>query len=223
MTFHIILACFYAVALVTYFHVETKPKLFPVRVTVKIFLATTYIIAAVAALLIKGVTAEYKIFILLACCFAWFGDLLLLFKKTFGIGVFFFLLSNLTIILAQTSILANTQINAGFIWVTAAVFAVVYGGLLVLQITKFCTFGKYAVPLNIYIAVMTLSGLIGIALAIFGASIFTAVFGCGVALFMVSDYLLGAHLFKFKTNKVLIANSAFYFSGMFLIALSLVF
>jgi len=222
MTFYIIIGCVYAVALITYFFVETKPKLFAARATDKIFMATLYLTVAASAIFTKALET-YKIFIFTACCFAWFGDLFLLFKKTFGVGVVFFLLTNLAVISAETVILANMQVSGGFIWVCSLALIAVYGVLVAMQITKFCSFGKYVVPLNIYIFLMTLSGSIGVALAIFGTGIFTALFGIGVTLFMISDYLLGAYLFKFKVYKVLISNSAFYFTGVFLIALSPLF
>lgn len=222
MIFYIIIGCVYTAALITYFFVETKPKLFAARVTDKIVMATLYLIVAASAVFTKEIEL-YKILIFAACCFAWFGDLFLLFKKTFGVGVVFFLLSNITVISAETVILASMQVSGGFIWVTSLVLIAVYGVLVVMQITKFCSFGKYIVPLNIYIFIMTLSGSIGVALAIFGTGVFTALFGIGVTLFMISDYLLGAYLFKFKVKKVLVSNSAFYFTGIFLIALSLLF
>lgn len=221
--FQLILMCVYIAALGAYIFVKSDPKLFALRVIVKMTLAAIYLaLAVVNAFYGKGQTF-FKVAVIIACAFAFAGDLLLLFKKTFMLGVSCFFLANLTLLSSEAGFISNLALAFGDFALAAVVFLVFFGGLAAMQLTGLISFGKRTVPLNIYIAVSSLSGSLGLALAFKGFGLMSSLLGLGAALFMVSDYIYGAYVYKFKSRVVSAANSVFYFSGMFLVALSSAF
>ncbi len=223
-TYQTIITVVYALLLFSYFFVETRKELFPYRVAIKIVLASTYLILSVVNTLLTG--NEYTIFKILVCVaafFAWFGDTFLLFKKMERVGVLSFLIANIMLIISEMNLIANTSLTFGEVWWAILIVVGLYGALLFLQFIKFVDFGKETIPLNVYIFTMTVTGSIGLTLAFSNISTLLWLFGLGVAFFMVSDYCLGAYLYKGRPKTMLVLNSASYFTGMLLIALSLGF
>lgn len=224
-TFQVILICLYVVFLVLYCFVKTRPKLARARIFAKLVLATIYLSLALANLFTSGIYPFpfFKTAVCLACVFAWAGDCLLLSKRTFAAGVAGFFVANLLLISAEVDLMGKINLGLGDFLGAAIIFVIFYGGLAVMQMGGFISFGKRVLPLNVYIATATLSGSLGLMLACNGNNIFYALFGIGAGLFMVSDYLMGAYLYKFKIPVFTVANSILYFSGMFMVALSLAF
>lgn len=221
--YQIVLSAVYILALVSYFFIETRDK-FTARVVVKVFLATTYLTIAAINFFDTAEVAldKFKLLVLIGCFFAWFGDVFLLFKKYFGVGVGFFMIANLCM-LASCFVAVVEYASFAQVWWSILVFVAVFGFFIISQLTKMITLGKFKVLLNCYIAVMTVCGSLGIALACSGAGVTMTLFGIGIALFMVSDYFLGAYMFFKKVSPALVTNSATYFIGLLLIALSLAF
>ena len=80
--------------------------------------------------------------------------------------------------------------------------------------------GKMKFPMLLYLSSITTHGLMGVAIMIFVPELF--LLGFGSLLFFISDLVLTLDRFVFKNKWSLRANSAFYFTGMLLIVLSMV-
>ena len=75
--------------------------------------------------------------------------------------------------------------------------------------------------LNVSLCILSLHGSLGAVLAAVCPSPSIKIFGAGVFLMMISDYILSVHKFKHGANWILRCNSASYFVGTLLAALSL--
>ena len=72
-----------------------------------------------------------------------------------------------------------------------------------------------------YLCCVALQGSLGAVRAAVCPSPGVKLFGAGVFLMMISDYILSVHKFKLGANWILRCNSASYFVGTLLAALSL--
>ena len=86
--------------------------------------------------------------------------------------------------------------------------------------TKWVDLGDKVGLALFYLLTVTLHGLMGLLAALLVPGAHTLLLGIGLALFMVSDYFLLVYKFKSKRKRALRANSACYFLGMMLVALS---
>jgi hypothetical protein len=71
-----------------------------------------------------------------------------------------------------------------------------------------------------YMFTVTLHGLMGLMTAILLPDTHNLLLGIGLALFMVSDYFLVIYKYRSKQKRMLRCNTACYFLGMMLVALS---
>lgn len=216
--YHIVICIIYGLFLASYLVVETK-NILPLRATNKILLASTYFLLALASALAVGFS-ELTVIIVVALFLALLGDCLLLFKKIFGVGVVFFLLSNIAFLVTEMTVLVQMQVTLKESWWAFLIFISFWGLLLFLNRIEFVSFGKYTIPLLVYIAVMTVTGSLGMVIAVNSQNVNQLLIGIGLFLFMISDYFLGAYMFKAKKHTLLRVNSLTYFVGIFLVALS---
>lgn len=206
----------YCLCLISYMIIEVKDN-FKKRAINKIILAALFMSFASIIYFCNYQFSNIQGLLLISMFFAFLGDIILLFK--FKIGASSFLICNIFLMIYQILILSNVQINiTSLIW-TIPIYLILYFTFLIVSHKYSFNFNKKQIPIYMYLSCMTTNGLLATI------TLFTKqnniLFSLGVILFMISDYLLITYKFKFKKNLLLQLNSCFYFTGMLLIALSL--
>ncbi len=217
--FAVILSVLYACLLFFYFFIEVRP-LKKARIVVKSLMAFLYL--AFAALNFALYYSGYlQALIMAALFFNAAGDILLVTsqKNTVrGACCFFvgacFLSAAMIITLSQAKIEPLNTLWGIFFGV------LIIAAALILQHKGFISFGKITFITNIYVAGVTLMGSLALICLISLGSAGGYLLSSGCLLFTLSDYLLILYMFKSKKSPLLVSNSASYFSGMWLIALS---
>ena len=102
----------------------------------------------------------------------------------------------------------------------AAVFLLFWGTTMLLYQKEFIDFSSVRI-FPAYLFSVSMHGSLGAVLAAVCPSPGVKLFGAGVFLMMISDYILSVHKFKHGANWILRCNSASYFVGTLLAALSL--
>lgn len=152
--------------------------------------------------------------------FAALGDLFLVFMddspKYFVAGV-------LSFACASTVLSVYAIIVYGWSFYTLIPFAAFTILNVVCQVKKAYSFGSNVVYLNIYSVCVSFCGSLGLVTAIAAGGVRAALFGVGCFMYMCSDVCLGIYLLKCRKTALDIVNTALYFPGMLLIALSLLF
>lgn len=206
----------YLVTMFCYFFSETSGN-FKRRVVNKIILASLFLLYFLIAFNKNYNAASFHFIAVTAFIFAWLGDVFLLFS--FFKGGIMFMVSNILFFIYQILLCGVLGLTFNRIWWFLLIFSACWG-LFLLLYKK----GWLKIPMKIfifYIATVTLHGSMGIAMAVAYPSLKIALFGIGLGLFMVSDYFLTLHAFKYKESKsILRLNSGTYFTGMLLAALS---
>ena len=151
--------------------------------------------------------------------FATLGDLLLVFMDR----RVWFIAGTLSFACASAILSVYSILVYGFRWWSLLIFAVLCVLNVICQVKKVYSFGDYVVYLNIYTVLVSLCGSLGLSVAATVGEVGAIVFGVGCFAYLLSDFILGLYLFKFKNRFVDALNTFLYFPGMFLIALSLVF
>lgn len=211
----------YAVALFAYFFTRTGTKLAP-RAINKIILALMYLVFAIVVFNLHGFSKHY--YVMMAALFlAFLGDVFLVFD--FNRGGDFFLAGNVCFSVFYLATLVNHGVPfAKFFWVFV-VWAVLIATFLTLfvKLPNVFKMGKKRLPMTLYLASITLHGLLGLAsLILIGGTAFLLM-GIGSLLFMASDYILTVDRFVVHNPWIVRSNSLTYFSGLLLIVLSLLF
>lgn len=195
-------------------------KLFKVgnrrRGVIKMLAAFMFVMAGVYGVFI--VQSPYCWLLLLGLCFAFIGDLLLVFMDKHAVfiaGVIAFSLASLTF--SVYSVLAH-----GWKWWSLLIFAPLCAVNILLQYKKVFSFGSSVVYLNVYTILVGFCGAFGLSLLCSATSLSMAMFGLGCFMYMASDIVLGLYLFKLRYPVIDAANTALYFPGLFLIAISLI-
>jgi len=212
---HLFIIVFLGV-LVSYFFSETSGN-FKRRVVNKVILATLFLAYFFAAFARNYSLDSFHALAVAAFVFSWLGDIFLLFS--FMRGGIMFMIGNLFFFAYELLLCRDLGIDPSRVWWFSLIFAAGWGGFFALYLR-----GWLKIPFKIfilYIATVTLHGSMGIAMAAARPTPKMALFGVGLALFMVSDYFLTLHNFKFKESKAILRlNSGTYFTGMLLAALS---
>lgn len=214
----IVFTCFYFAVLFLYFFAETSGKL-SFRAPVKIVLASMFLVYAFVHYSLSCPVNSIQMILMVALFLAWMGDVFLL--VSFNRGGDFFLCGNVAFFAYYLSLTyANGKSVADFWWVFivfAALFSV-YLFLAFFKKKKILDFGKMKGPMLFYLSSIILHGSMGIGLIAMYSGTPISFMGIGSLLFMISDFLLVAKTFQFPKSKwVLRANSAFYFTGLYLI------
>ena len=211
----------YALALFAYFFTETSGKMY-LRAPNKCLLALMFF---VFGCVVFSIDDKYSLLshhgLLIAGLFlAMMGDIFLLFD--FNRGGDFFLCGNVCFIMYHMSVLKERGfgiVNYWWILLIAALMVVGYFFLFT-KLPNVFQMGKMKFPMLLYLSSITTHGLMGVAIMIFIPELF--LLGFGSLLFFISDLVLTLDRFVFKNKWSLRANSAFYFTGMLLIVLSMV-
>lgn len=209
----------YMLVLCIYFYTETSGEM-RLRAPNKILLATMFLVYGIIQFATRYSQTSFHLIVMAGLFLAWLGDVFLLFD--FGRGGDFFLGANVCFIAYQLTVNVEQGHGFGQFWWVFAVTAVIVSAIIFFVTKKKLDMGAIKWPMMMYMASITLSGMCGISLMILCAGTPYALFGLGIALFMVSDYLLSVYKFFAKGNKwVLRCNSLTYFVGMLLVVLSM--
>lgn len=186
------------------------------RGAVKMFASLTFVAVGVLGC-IGGETLNIMLIVGLA--FASFGDLFLVFmdkRHWFIAGVLSFSLASLT--LSVYSVL-----RFGWQWWSVLLFVVLVVASVLAQVFNVYNYGSCKIYLNVYTVFLSACASLGFSLLCQGVSHLPMfLFGLGTFLYFLSDVCLGLFMFKFHNRAVDAINSALYFSGMMIVALSLV-
>ena len=207
----------YLALLGLYLFVETGDSLRR-RATNKIILSSLFLFFSQFWFWTEGYAHGWSFLALVGLFYTCMGDALLLFS--FRAGGTAFAVANLcfigytfcTLFFGGMLIRALPWLGLGvamffilFIWATR---------------TKWIDLGSSTGIGLFYLFTVTLHGLMGLLAAVLLPGMHTLLLGVGLALFMVSDYFLVVYKYKNKRKRTLRTNTACYFLGMMLVALS---
>lgn len=162
---------------------------------------------------------NYDFVLAIGLCFAFFGDLFLVFMNKHAL----FIAGVLSFSAASITIFCYAVLEYGFNWWMFIPAAILIITNVVCQATGVYSYGKSVVYLNIYTLFVTLCGSLGLTLLCSAATASAILFGLGCFMYLLSDLCLGLYLYKFHFRVIDMVNSLLYFPGMLLIALSLIF
>lgn len=187
----------------------------------KTILATMYLVYAIVMFHVGGFSGYH--YVMMAALFlAYMGDLFLIFDLNRGGD--FFLAGNVcfaTFYLASLEAANVPFINYFWVFIIWAILISLFI-YLAKKHPNVLKLGKMKYPMALYLASITLHGLLGLVSAIFIGTTPLIVMGIGSVSFMISDYILTLDRFVIPKRKWLIrCNSLTYFVGLLLIVLSL--
>lgn len=216
----IIFSVIYALFLCAYFVTRVGDNI-KHRAINKTILATMYLVYAMVMFHVGGFSGYH--YVMMAALFlAYMGDLFLIFDLNRGGD--FFLAGNVcfaTFYLASLKDATVPFVNYFWIFIIWAVLISLFI-YLAKKYPNVLKLGKMKYPMALYLASITLHGLLGLVSAIFIGTTPFIVMGIGSVSFMISDYILTLDRFVIPKRKWLIrCNSLTYFVGLLLIVLSL--
>lgn len=211
----------YIAVLCLYFITETSGKMY-LRAPNKIILASMFFIFAVVQFHRQYELPSFHLLLIAALFLAWLGDVFLLFDLNRGGD--FFLAGNVCFFMYEmAACIGQGRSFADFWWVI--LLEVLLVGLFILLAKKYpgtLKLGKMKWPMTLYISSIVLHGMMGMALMIVFPGAGLGLMGLGSVLFMISDFILTVDKFVIRNNRwILRSNSAFYFTGLLLIVLSM--
>ena len=208
----------YLLMLVGYFFSETSnnPKR---RAINKVILASMFMIFGLVNYIIHY-DISYHLIMLVAIILASIGDIVIM--KSFTKGGCFFIISNILFFIYEWFLINAHNVQFYNIWWFIILFIIIFGGFVAFVLLKKINMKEKTIPVLIYLLTVTLHGTLGFSLARYFNQYDLSVFGLGLFLFMISDYFLMFHKFKYNYKKwILRCNSAFYFIGLLLVVISI--
>ena len=207
----------YLALLGLYLFVETGDSLRQ-RAVNKILLSSLFLFFGQFWFWTNGYAQGWAFLALVGLFYACMGDALLLFS--FGAGGTAFLVSNLCFIgYTFCTLFYGGVFPSALPWLIVGVL-VFFGLFLWATCSKWIDLGSMTTLALVYLLSVTLHGLLGLLCAILLPGTHTLLLGVGLALFAVSDYFLVVYKYKTKRRRALRTNTACYFLGMMLAALS---
>lgn len=201
----IYLRCVFIIAYLTilclYFFSETSGN-FKRRAVNKIALAVLFEAYAVSAYLLHSPLFSMRMILPIGLFFAFLGDIFLLWN--FVRGGICFSIGNFCLLFYEIMLMRYERLPLCILFPAAAVFLLFWGTTMLLYQKEFIDFSSVRV-FPAYLFSVSMHGSLG----------------AGVFLMMISDYILSVHKFKHGANWILRCNSASYFVGTLLAALSL--
>ncbi len=210
----------YLAVLCLYFVTETSGKL-SLRAPNKIVLASMFLVFAIVQFQHYDFLS-YHIMLMAALFLAWMGDLFLLIDLNRGGD--FFLGGNVCFVFYEMAVaMDNGYKFIDFAWVIPTLVVIMLAFIFCAKkFPKVLKLGKMKWPMTLYLTSISFHGLMGIALMTLLSGTPYFVLGLGSLLFWISDMILTVDHFVIIGNKwILRANSAFYFTGLLLIVLSM--
>ena len=216
----IVFSVIYALFLCAYFVTRVGDNI-KHRAINKTILATMYLVYAMVMFHVGGFSGYH--YVMMAALFlAYMGDLFLIFDLNRGGD--FFLAGNVCFATFYLASLKATNVPfINYFWVFI-IWAILISLFIYLakKYPNVLKLGKMKYPMALYLASITLHGLLGLVSAIFIGTTPLIVMGIGSVSFMISDYILTLDRFVIPKRKWLIrCNSLTYFVGLLLIVLSL--
>ena len=207
----------YLALLGLYLFVETGDS-FRRRAVNKILLSSLFLFFGQFWFWTNGYAHGWSFLALVGLFYACMGDALLLFS--FGAGGAAFAVANLCFIgYTFCTLFYGGAFLKALLWLIMGL-AVFFGLFFWATLSKWIDLGEKTALALIYLLSVTLHGLMGLLCALYLPGAHTLLLGIGLALFMVSDHFLVIYKFKTKNKRTLRINTACYFFGMMLVALS---
>jgi hypothetical protein len=153
--------------------------------------------------------------------FAYIGDVVLLYS--FIKGGMSFILSNILFFIYEWILIGVYDIPFYNVWYFIPLFIIMWGSFALLALKRFMNFKSKTIPILTYVFSVTLQGTLGLFIGIYFFNLKMMLFGLGLTLFMISDYFLMVHKFKYHKNWILRCNSGTYFIGLLMVVLSLMY
>ena len=207
----------YLALLCLYFFSETSGN-FKRRAVNKIALAVLFEAYAVSAYLLHSPLFSIRLLLPIGLFFAFLGDIFLLWN--FIRGGICFSIGNFCLLLYEVMLIRHEHIPLWKMFPAVLVFFLFWGTTMLLYQKEFIDFSSVRI-FPAYLFSVSLHGSVGAVLAAVCPARGVTLFGAGVFLMMISDYILSVHKFKHGANWILRCNSASYFIGTLLAALSL--
>ncbi len=200
-----------------YLFVETGDS-FRRRAVNKILLSSLFLFFGQFWFWTNGYAHGWAFLALVGLFYACMGDALLLFS--FGAGGAAFAVANLCFIGYTFCTLQNggAFLNA-LPWLIVGLL-LFFGIFFWAATTKWIDLGHMTWLVLFYLLTVILHGLMGLLAAVLLPGVHTLLLGIGLGLFMIADHFLVIYKFKTKNKRALRANTACYFLGMMLVALS---
>ena len=200
-----------------YLFVETGDS-FRRRAVNKILLSSLFLFFGQFWFWTNGYAQGWSFLALVGLFYACMGDALLLFS--FGAGSAAFLVANLCFIgYTFCTLHFGGVFSKALPWLILGL-VLFLGAYFWATTTKWIDLGKMTWVTLFYLITVTLHGLMGLLAAILLPGGHTLLLGIGLVLFTVADHFLVIYKFKTKNKRALRINTACYFFGMMLVALS---
>ncbi|MCQ2488972.1 MAG: lysoplasmalogenase [Clostridia bacterium] len=221
-----IFVCVYVAITISYFFSETSGN-FKRRAVNKIGLAALFLCYSIFEFFHLGYGFGSLQFIcLIGVFFAFLGDVFLLWS--FSKGGVLFGVGNVVLFCYELQYFAANGLAFKDYWWFLIILAVVFITWACLWYGGWYDYSKKPIMKWIftpYILSVTLHGTLSIAgLFVLPSSAKSILLCCGLILFMISDYFISLHKFKYTESKAILRlNSGTYFIGLMLVALSFSF
>lgn len=209
----------YFALLFLYFYTETRDN-FNHRAANKTALALLFFAFAAITFWRYYPLKSIRLLLLLGLGFACAGDITLLWSFTRG-GVLFGI-GNIIMVIYELIVAFRLDVSPLAILPALLVFAAFWGTVMMLYHRDRIDFNDIGVY-PVYLGSVTVHGSIGIVLAAARRTPAVVFVGLGLFLMMVADYFLTVYEFKHRRNWILRCNSGAYFTGVFMVALSMIF
>lgn len=187
------------------------------RGVAKMITAALFVATAVYGCVQHG--GKYDFVLAIGLCFAFFGDLFLVFMDKHSL----FVAGVLSFSAASLTLFCYAILQYGFNYWMFIPAVTLIAANAVCQAKGVYSYGSSVVYLNIYTLFVTLCGSLGLVLLCSATATSMILFGLGCFMYLISDLCLGLYLYKFHSRVIDMVNTLLYFPGMLLIALSLIF
>lgn len=208
----------YLALTVAYMFVKTGDN-FKLRIGNKVILSLMFSVFGVYTIGKAGFPDSSAIILACMLVFATIGDILLLFD--FVKGGAFFGTGNILLAIYNIMYLGNRGFSVGKYWFFILFFAILWGGITTMANTGRLPLGKMKIPFCGYLITVTLHASLSIAGLFLLHDARSVLLFLGSIMFMISDYMLAFHDFKYKDKKwISRISTLFYFPGLMLVSLT---
>lgn len=208
----------YLIALVCYLFSETSGN-HRRRTINKGILAFLFPVYSIGMTVWSGQLGGIQLILLVGLLFCSAGDMLLL--RSFSKGGTVFGIGNLILFGYLVWYMVQKGLRFRQFWWFLLLLLFFFGGAMLLREKGWISFEPFQKQFSAYLWSVSMHGTLAIT-ALFLLHDTKSVLLCtGLLLYMISDYFIGLHKFKYRKSKTILRlNSSTYFVGMMLVALS---
>lgn len=213
----------YVAVTISYFFSETSGN-FKRRAVNKIFLASMFLIYATVEMFRLQLFGTLQLVAFIGLIFAYIGDVWLLWD--FMRGGISFAIGNVILFTYLNIYYYGMGLTLKSYWWFVVLLAILVGGFSYLANNGWYEHlkGKMIKKFTLYITSVSLHGTLGLVGLFYLHDMKSILLLAGLFLFMVSDYFISLHKFKYIDSKAILrCNSGTYFIGLMLVALSFSF